>query len=283
MPVKPLPKNGLPMSEETAPRSRGQQVKSLSRSTLILRALADRPMRPAELSRELDEPWATIYRSIRVLTQEGLLQRDTDSGEYSIGPTMWSLASTYIRDHAVLRVGMGHLEQSVLHVPGFLKVTERNGRDAVTLFVEQNPQVSPVTRIREQYRLPLHAASFGHVLLAFAGDAVIEAYLQRPRQAINARTLTDADALLERFAEIRRVDHAVSHGELQHDNGSISVPIRDRGGDVIAALTSVMPIALLHDDDEFAEQLRRTSETARHISEALGWHGYAAFRSRPAG
>lgn len=264
------------MRNEVSPktRARGQHVKSLSRSTLILRVLADRPMRPADLSRELDEPWATIYRSVRVLTQEGMLQRDPDTGEYSIGPTMWGLASTYIRDHAVLRVGMGHLEQSVLQVPGFLKVTERHGNEAITLFAEQNPQASPVTRIREQYRLPLHAASFGHVLLAYADAAFIDDYLERPLKSVSQRTMTDPMAIRSRLEEIRRLGYASSQAELQHDNGSISVPIRDKNDVVVAAFTAVLPIPLLKDSDIFNEQLQRITDTARHISEALGCRDY---------
>ncbi|WP_131105950.1 IclR family transcriptional regulator [Ornithinimicrobium sufpigmenti] len=261
--------------------ARRQQVKSLSRSTEILRVLADRPMRPAELSRELGQPWATIYRSIRVLAQEGVLQRDLDTGEYSIGPTLWSLATTYLRDHAVMRVGLGHLDHAIVRIPGLVKVTERHDAEAVTLFAEQNPQASPVTRIREQYRLPLHVASFGHLLLAFAGADVIEAYLQRPLVAYSQRTVTDPSKLAARLREIKDVGYAASLGELQHENGSISVPIRARDGEVIAALTAVLPIPLLKDADVFSEQLDYLTDTARNISEALGCLNYAQFSSKP--
>lgn len=263
---------------------RRQQVKSLSRSTEILRVLADRPMRPAELSRELDQPWATIYRTIRVLAQEGMLQRDPDSGEYAIGPTLWSLATTYLRDHAVMRVGLGHLEHAILRIPGLVKVTERHDTEAVTLFAEQNPQASPVTRIREQYRLPLHVASFGHLLLAYADDDVLQTYLDRPLVAYSRRTMTDPVALETRLHEIRELGYASSLGELQQENGSISVPIRDRDGAVTAALTAVLPIPLLNDADVFAEQLGSLTDTARNISEALGYLDYAQFRNaRPSG
>lgn len=259
--------------------ARRQQVKSLSRSTEILRVLADRPMRPAELSRELEQPWATIYRSIRVLAQEGMLQRDPDSGEYSIGPTLWSLATTYLRDHAVMRVGLGHLEHAIVRIPGLVKVTERHDTEAVTLFAEQNPQASPVTRIREQYRLPLHVSAFGHLLLAYADATFIETYLDQPLLAYSRRTMTDPATLAVRLQEIRELGYASSLGELQQENGSISVPIRERNGAVIAALTAVLPIPLLNDVDVFTEQLGYLTDTARNISEALGCLNYAQFSS----
>lgn len=260
------------MSDPTPP-PRGQHVKSLSRSTMLMRVLADKPMRPADLSRELDKPWATIYRAVRVLTDEGMLQRDPDTGEYSIGPMMWAMATSYIRDHPVLGVGLGHLEQALPEVPGLLKVTERSGLNAVTLFAEQNPQARAVTRIREQYRLPLHCASFGLVLLAHAPDEFVEDYLARPLQAVSPRTITEPGALRERLAEVRQHGFAASRAELQDDNGSLSVPIRRKDGAVVAALTSVLPLPAFDDADDRADHLKRLSDTALRISEALGWRG----------
>jgi DNA-binding IclR family transcriptional regulator len=251
-----------------------QHVKSLSRSTLILRTLADRPMRPIDLSRELDTPWATIYRTVRVLTDEGMLQRDPDTGEYSVGPTMWALATTYVRDHPVLGVGLGHLEQALQHVDGLLKVTERCGSEAITLFAEQNPQRPAIRRIREQYRLPLHVVSFGQVLLAYEDQEFIDDYLKQPLKRVSERTITDPQRLRDLVAQIRERGYAESRAELQGDNGSIAVPVLRKDGKVVAALAGVVP--LHHFEDEQAhERLRRLlQDCAVTISESLGWRAY---------
>jgi len=231
-------------------------------------------MRPSDLSRELDAPWATIYRTVRGLTEEGMLQRDPDTGEYSVGPTLWALASTYIRDHAVLGVGLGHLEQLLPHILGLLKVTERCDSEAVTLFAEQNPQVPAVRRIREQYRIPLHCVSFGQVLLAYETPDFVEAYLAQPLQRVTPRTVTDPQVLRETLAAIRERGYAVSRAELQSDNGSIAVPVLRKDGSVAAALSAVLPLRLV-DDAEICEQQRSLlSGTAVTISESLGWRAY---------
>jgi DNA-binding IclR family transcriptional regulator len=249
-------------------------VKSLSRGTRILRTLADRPMRPSDLSRELDTPWATIYRTVRGLTEEGMLQRDPDTGEYSVGPTLWALATAYIRDHAVLGVGLAHLEQLLPHIQGLLKVTERCGSEAVTLFAEQNPQVQAVRRIREQYRIPLHCVSFGQVLLAHESPAFVEDYLAHPLQRITPRTLTDPAAVADVLARIREQGYAISRAELQGDNGSIAVPVFRKDGAVAASLSAVLPLRLI-DDAEVCEQQRNLlADAAVTISESLGWRAY---------
>jgi DNA-binding IclR family transcriptional regulator len=263
------------MTEQAGSPARGlPHVKSLSRGTRILRTLADRPMRPSDLSRELDAPWATIYRTVRGLTEEGMLQRDPDTGEYSVGSTLWALASTYIRDHAVLGVGLGHLEQLLPHILGMLKVTERCDSEAVTLFAEQNPQVAAVRRIREQYRVPLHSVSFGQVLLAYEAPEFVEAYLARPLQRVTPRTITDPTALRELLTAIRERGYAVSRAELQTDNGSISVPVFRKDGSVAAALSAVLPLRLIDDESVCDQQRQLLLDTALTISESLGWRAY---------
>jgi DNA-binding IclR family transcriptional regulator len=256
-------------------------VKSLSRGTLILRTLADRPMRPSDLSRELDTPWATIYRTVRGLTEEGMLQRDPDTGEYSVGPTLWALASSYIRDHAVLGVGLGHLEQLLPSIQGLLKVTERCDSEAVTLFAEQNPQVPAVRRIREQYRIPLHAASFGQVLLAYESADFIEAYLAQPLRGVSPKTMTEPSAVSDVLARIREQGYAVSRAELQSDNGSIAVPVFRKDGSVVAALSAILPLQLMEDSQVYEQQRQLLQAAAVTISESLGWRAYreTAFRA----
>jgi DNA-binding IclR family transcriptional regulator len=251
-----------------------QHVKSLSRGTRILRMLADRPMRPSDLSRELETPWATIYRTVRSLTEEGMLQRDPDSGEYSVGPSLWALATTYIRDHAVLGVGQGHLEQLLPHVRGMLKLTERCGLEAVTLFAEQNPQGPSVRRIRDQYRMPLHGVSFGQVLLAYEDPVFVSEYLAQPLQRITPRTNTDPQILSDLLAGIREQGFALSRAEVQGDNGSIAVPVFGKSGAVVAALSAVMPLRFLDDADISAQQRGLLQDTAVTISESLGWRPY---------
>lgn len=263
------------MTEQTGAPPRGlPQVKSLSRGTRILRTLADRPMRPSDLSRELGAPWATIYRTVRGLTEEGMLQRDPDTGEYSVGPTLWALASSYIRDHAVLGVGLGHLEQLLPHVQGLLKVTERCDSEAVTLFAEQNPQVPAVRRIREQYRIPLHAASFGQVLLAYESPEFIAAYLAEPLRRVSPKTLTDPAAVSDVLARIREQGYADSRAELQSDNGSIAVPVFRKDGSVAAALSAILPLHLMEDPQVHAQQRQLLQDAAVTISESLGWRAY---------
>jgi DNA-binding IclR family transcriptional regulator len=194
---------------------------------------------------------------------------------------MWALATTYIRDHGVLGVGLGYLEQALPHVRGLLKLTERSGNEAVTLFAEQNPQVAAVRRIRDQYRMPLHWVSFGQVLLAFEDEAFIRDYLAAPLRGHTSRTITDPGALQELLVEIRNRGYAISRAELQGANGSIAVPVFGKDGAVVAALSAVLPLRVLDDPETCAQQRDLLQQTAVSISESLGWRAYHDTSYRP--
>ena len=181
----------------------------------------------------------------------------------------------------MLGVGLGHLEQLLPSIQGLLKVTERCASEAVTLFAEQNPQVPAVRRIREQYRIPLHAASFGQVLLAYESADFIEGYLAQPLRRVSPKTMTEPSAVSDVLARIREQGYAVSRAELQSDNGSIAVPVFRKDGSVVAALSAILPLQLMEDAQVYEQQRQLLQATAVTISESLGWRAYreTAFRA----
>lgn len=251
-----------------------KHVKALARAIEILRVLSANPKRPSELARELNTPWATIYRTVRGLTEQGLLQRDADTGAYSIGQSTWMLATAYLREHPVLAVGLSHLEPLVPRVDGLLKVCERFNREALTLFAQHNPQAESVRRIRDQYRLDLHCAAFGQVLLAYQSEAFIDDYLSRPLRSLTPRTVTDPAKIREHLETIRADGYAVSRGELELSNGSVAVPVFRRDGTVVAAVAAVLNLTVGDPEARLAQHLELVGDVAANISESLGWSAY---------
>jgi DNA-binding IclR family transcriptional regulator len=79
-------------------------------------------------------------------------------------------------------------------------------------------------------RLPMTAGSAARVLLAFADDATQQALL--PEAAFTERTL----------AEVRRRGWAQSAAEREPGVASVSAPVRDRTGAVVAAVSVSGPI-----------------------------------------
>ena len=93
-------------------------------------------------------------------------------------------------------------------------------------------------------RLPAHATSTGHVLLAAKNKTQLNAWLKdRILPRLTGRTLTDAKALKARIAQVQADDYDISIEEHELGVSAMSVPLRDAQGRVMAALNVVLPAA----------------------------------------
>ncbi|KAF1051748.1 MAG: Pca regulon regulatory protein [Burkholderia gladioli] len=86
-------------------------------------------------------------------------------------------------------------------------------------------------------RLPAYCTSMGRVLLSSLDDAALDEVLAlRPIQAHTPRTLTDPAALKAEIATVRKQGWAIVDQELEAGLISLSAPIKNRRGRVIAAM-----------------------------------------------
>ena len=93
--------------------------------------------------------------------------------------------------------------------------------------------------------------------------------LAKPIQPRTINTVTDAEALRERWRAIRREGVAFDWSEWNADAPAVAVPLLDRHGHLHGALTIVVPIERASE-----EAMRRHAEVLRtaaaEISERLG-------------
>ncbi|MCP3715724.1 MULTISPECIES: IclR family transcriptional regulator [unclassified Paraburkholderia] len=86
-------------------------------------------------------------------------------------------------------------------------------------------------------RLPAYCTSMGRVLLASLDDAALDETLgSSPLYAHTGRTVTDVGELKKIIAQVRQQGWAIVDQELEGGLISISAPIRNRQGRVIAAM-----------------------------------------------
>ncbi len=119
-------------------------------------------------------------------------------------------------------------------------------------------------------RLPAHAASTGHVLLAHLPEARRCAFLARaPFPAFTSRTPTTAAAL----DDVLEATHARGYGAasdiIEYGVVAVAVPIRDAGGRVFAALNCSADSARLRLSAMVNSRLPALRAAAAEIGEAL--------------
>ena len=86
-------------------------------------------------------------------------------------------------------------------------------------------------------RLPAYCTSMGRVLLSGLDDAQVDSILRRSKiEARTPWTVTDRGELRKLIAEVRARGWALVNQELEEGLVSISAPIRERNGRILAAL-----------------------------------------------
>ncbi len=198
----------------------------LDKAMAVLYAAAEQPCGLNELCTRTGLPRATAHRLAVGLETHRLLARD-GNGLWRPGPALSELATT-AQDPIV--------EAATAILPRLREIT---GESVQLYRLDGHSRVAvaalePASGLRDTVpvgaRLPLTAGSAAKVLLAWADPE-----LQRS-------VLTDAVFGERALAEVRRRGWAQSAAERASGVASVSAPVRDSGGSVVAAISVSGPI-----------------------------------------
>jgi DNA-binding IclR family transcriptional regulator len=191
------------------------------------------------LARRAGLPAATAHRLVGRLTAWGALEQ-SESGTYRIGLRLWELAQLAPRGSGLRRAALPFMEDLYETTHENVQLAVRDGMD--TLYIELISGRSAVlVRTTVGSRWPLHATGVGLVLLAHADPAVQQRVCAAPLTRFTPHTITDPGRLRAVLAEVRRADAAVSDRQITEDAVSVAAPVRGAGGQVVAALSLVVP------------------------------------------
>lgn len=198
----------------------------LDKAVGVLWATAAEPCGLAELCERTGLPRATAHRLAVGLEAHGLLHRGAD-GRWRPGPTLSELAS---------RSGDPLLEAAAAVLPRLRDLTgesvqlyRRDGIQRICVAASEPPSGLRDT-VPVGSRLPMTAGSGAKVLAAWADPATQRA------------VLTDAAFTERTLLEVRRRGWAQSVAERESGVASVSAPVRNGTGQVIAAVSVSGPV-----------------------------------------
>ncbi|WP_375386359.1 IclR family transcriptional regulator [uncultured Microbacterium sp.] len=219
----------------------------------------------AQIGRRAALPSSTVYRQVDALVAAGLLERD-DEQRVRLGMRLWELA---LRGSDALRLRQAALPsmervQAEIRQHTQLAVLEHDE----ALFLERLSHPAAGANItRVAGRLPVHASSSGLVLLAYGPPELQERVLAAPLARVAPETITDAAALRRTLAEVRTRGYVVAPGSIEAVSTGVAVPVRGAAGDVIAALSVVLP-RTVPTDAAIAALLRAAAEIRTRLAHA---------------
>ena len=214
---------------------------SLARAVRILETFtSDEPaLTVTEVARRSGLHLATASRIVGQLVDHGLLSRGPDR-EVRVGMRMWEIAARAAPTRSLRDAALPYLEDLHAVVGHHAQLAVLDGDEVI--FVERlSARDAVVNYSQVAGRLPVHISSSGVVLIAYGSAELRDRVLARPLEGRTPATITTPDRLRATLDQVRRQGYVLLAGHVHPDATGIAVPVRDGLGEVVAALSVIVP------------------------------------------
>jgi len=209
----------------------------LDRAIDVLAAVAEsaEAVSASALARSTGQPRATVSRTLLTFADRGLVAET--GGGWVIGNELFRLVRDADPYRALVEAAVGPLR----------RLRDRADESALLAIVTGRPAMEIVTQLDGAHRLgvvgwvgadvPLNASSAGKLVLAELSPSELEAWFAEAQPArLTARTVTTLSGLTAELRRVRRRGWAEIVDELEDGLMSLSAPVRDRAGNLIACI-----------------------------------------------
>ncbi len=245
-------------------------VNSLARGLEVIRAFTRSTPRMtlSDIARATGMTRATVRRFLLTLVHEGYA--DTDGKFFGLRPKVLELGYAALSSLTFLDVVqpvMTHLAEE-LEESCFCAILD--DEDVVYVACVTPPGRVVNIDLSVGSRAPAHCVSTGRVLLAALDERQRLKYLDKATlRKLTPNTITSKVKLRTLIEETRVKSWAIVDQELEIGLRSISVPIRDQTGKVLAALNVACPSSRITPEDMHGRILLRLQAASQEITAGL--------------
>jgi len=212
-------------------------VRSLERGLAVIKSFGEGRSEQtiAEVAARIGVDRSTARRFLLTLAKLGYVEQD--GRDFRLSPQALQLGYAYLSSLPWWRSAQRELN----------RLRDRIGQNCAIGVLDEHQVVYvayasaarfPVMNRSVGMQLPAMSTAIGRLLLAHLDESRRTAILQNINpERLTPYTLTDRNALLKSLDTIRAEDFALVDQELELGLQSIGVPIRNRGGEVVAAVS----------------------------------------------
>lgn len=171
-----------------------------------------------------------------LLTLQTLGYVNTDGKNFTLSPRILDLGFAYLSSMPMWNLAEPVLESLVQEVRESCSIAVLEGTDIIYVMRVPTHKIMRIN-LGVGSRLPAYCTSLGRVLLAALPEAqLLERLEAGDRLARTKHTVTDAGELAAKIALTRKQGWSLVNQELEEGLVSMSAPITNRSGQVVAAL-----------------------------------------------
>jgi len=254
------------MTKDTA------KLNSIEKALVILTKFQD--IKPSwgirEMSTELGFSPATVQRILQVLKSYEFVRQNPKTRQYFIGNIFYKFLDNLNSTNNLARIGRRFMEElatatlETVH----LNIIEKNLRICIDNI--ESPKVlkagMPIGN-----KSPLYAGASAKCLLAFSTEEFQDNYIKTTKiEALTEDTIVQPDKLFEEIYKIKEQGYAISLGERTPGLGSVSAPVFDYKGQILASLSLAIPEIRMKQEDHLSNCINILISAAISFSKEMG-------------
>jgi DNA-binding IclR family transcriptional regulator len=257
-------------ADVAATRRGPRRVQAVDHAIDVLEAMAQAggSLGLSDVARQTGLSKATVHHLLGTLEARRLVMRDPQTAAYRLGWALYELGSVVVRSADVARAARPHLDALAVETGESVLLGVLDGDSVMYLDRGDAPNGFHMVATAGR-RSPLHATASGKLLLAFAGEEAINAYLAQPLERFTPDTIVDPAVLRAQLETIRHDGYASCWQERELGLCSVAVPVRDHTAATVASLTLVGPVGRLTPENVGAH-LAPLRSAAHAVEEHLG-------------
>lgn len=263
------------MSEELHKNHERYFVPGLARGLRVLEIIAeaDQPLTIAQIAKRLGVSRSSAFRITYTLKYLGFLSADKGEKLYDLGPRVLGLGFSYLNRQDIIKVSKPHLERlrDKTEVSSHLAI--REGTEVLYLdnIISKS---SFVSNINTGERRPVYASPLGWNLLNGMSDDEITELVQNVEfKKLTDYTPLDVKALIKKVRQAEQEGFVISRGFVQRGGSTITAPIHDEAGKVVAVIDISGPDSGFNFEKMTSFYAPAVVSAAREISRNLGYNG----------
>ncbi|MGV9991832.1 IclR family transcriptional regulator [Streptomyces sp. NPDC003374] len=251
----------------------GRLVPAVTRALDILELFldGDGTLSAPDIVRRLRLPRTTVHELVTTLAARQYIVPVTGRpGRYRLGVRPYQLGSRYAEQLDLAAEGRQVAQSVAQTCDETVHVAILEDTDVIYIAkVDSTHAVRMVSAAGR--RLPAHCTSVGKMLLASLPERELAERIPDGAElaAMTPHSITDPAVLREKLAGIRQRGIAVESRESNPDVSCVAAPVRDRTGQVVAALSISVPM-IRWSEERRAELEQLAAKGAAELSERLG-------------
>lgn len=221
----------------------------------------------SELAEKSGMHRATVRRIMVTLVTLGYAKKVHNV--FRLTPALLNLGFSYLSSLPFFHNAQDILYELSQKTKNATSIAVLDGEDVVYVVRFAAKRILTVT-LEIGARLPAHATSTGHVLLAALSKSEVEAYLTNsPKERYTDYTITSKEGLLASFEKVRKDGYCLSEQWLDEGLIAIALPVVTPNGTTIAAFNLVSNVIKTNREKMLNEILPLMKETVQKIQDTM--------------